>query len=445
MRAFFVAILAGAVLAACSSTPTSEQPAAGVEDRTPGQRPPGVDTNPVGQKPPTGIDLTTKPRAVNPLQVPGSILSRRSVFFDFDKYDVKDEYKPLLEAHGQYLRGNPGAKMLIQGNTDERGGREYNLALGQRRADAHEEDADAARRPGGPDRIGEPRRGETACPGQQRRGLCAEPARRHSLQRRVLMLRSLAFAIAVALASAAAPARAGLFDDEEARRQIANLQRLVDAQQKRLEGIEAEARDRRALLDLATQIELLRGDLAKMRGQLELLANQADNADKRQKDLYVDIDARLRKLEQQKEKEAAAAEKPAAGPAEPAAAETKAYEAALNQFKLANYPLAISTFNGFLVTYPSSPLAPSAQYWIGNAHYAQRDYKNTIAAQQKVLANWPDNPKAADAMLNMASAQAESGDARGARRTLEALVAKYPASPAAASAKQRLAQPAAKR
>ena len=252
-------------------------------------------------------------------------------------------------------------------------------------------------------------------------------------------------ALAIALALAAMPARAGLFDDEEARRQIANLQRVVDAQQKRLEGIEAEARDRRALLDLASQIEQLRGDLAKMRGQLELLANQAETADKRQKDLYVDIDARLRKLEQAKEQAAAPAEKPAAGPGEPAAAETKVYEAALNQFKLANYPLAISAFNGFLVTYPASPLAPSAQYWIGNAYYAQRDYKNTIAAQQKVLANWPDNPKAADAMLNMASAQAESGDARGARRTLEALSVQYPTSPAAASAKQRLAQPATKR
>ncbi len=252
-------------------------------------------------------------------------------------------------------------------------------------------------------------------------------------------------ALAIALALAAVPARAGLFDDEEARRQIANLQRMVEAQQKRLEGIEAEARDRRALLELASQIEQLRGDLAKIRGQLELLANQADNADKRQKDLYVDIDARLRKLEQAKEQPAAGAEKPAAGPGEPEAAETKAYEAALNQFKLASYPLAISAFNGFLVTYPASPLAPSAQYWIGNAYYAQRDYKNTIAAQQKVLANWPDSPKAADAMLNMASAQSESGDARGARRTLEALIVKHPTSSAAASAKQRLAQPAAKR
>lgn len=255
---------------------------------------------------------------------------------------------------------------------------------------------------------------------------------------------AIAGAFALFLCVVPAAAQAGLFDDEEARRQVSSLQKLVDAQIRRLDALEAETRDRRGLLDLASQIEQLRGDVAKMRGQLELLANQADTADKRQKDLYVDIDVRLRKLEQVKE-QAAAVEKPPAGPAEPAASETKAYEAALNQFKLANYPLAISAFNGFLVTYPSSPLAPSAQYWIGNAYYAQRDYKNTVAAQQKVLANWPDNPKAADAMLNMASAQAESGDARAARRTLEALVAKYPGSPAAASAKQRLAQPAAKR
>ena len=257
------------------------------------------------------------------------------------------------------------------------------------------------------------------------------------------MLRHRALAIVLVLTTV--PARAGLFDDEEARQRIAELQKTVAAQLRRLEAVELAERDRRALLDLAGQIEQLRGDLAKMRGQLELLANQADNADKRQKDLYVDIDARLRKLEAPKEPAAASPDKAAAAAPEPAAAETRAYEAALNQFKLGNYSLAISAFTGFLVTYPTSPLAPSAQYWIGNAHYALRDYRNAIAAQQKVLANWPDNPKAADAMLNMASAQAESGDARGARRTLETLVAKYPASAAAASAKQRLAQPAAKR
>ena len=63
------------------------------------------------------------------------MLSKRSVYFDLDRYDVKDEYKPLVEAHGKYLQSNRSAKMTIQGNADERGSREYNIALGQRRAD----------------------------------------------------------------------------------------------------------------------------------------------------------------------------------------------------------------------------------------------------------------------------------------------------------------------
>ena len=98
-----------------------------------------------------------------------------------------------------------------------------------------------------------------------------------------------------------------------------------------------------------------------------------------------------------------------------------------------------------MVTYPASRLAPSAQYWIGNAHYAQRDFKQAIAAQQRVIAQWPDDPKAADALLNIASSQEAAGDRRGAQKSLEALVSKYPASPAAASARQRLSQAPAKR
>jgi tol-pal system protein YbgF len=178
-----------------------------------------------------------------------------------------------------------------------------------------------------------------------------------------------------------------------------------------------------------------------MRGQLELLQNHIENADRRGKDLYVDVDARLRKLEQAKEAAAAAAaaEKPAAE-AGPPAAEAKAYEAALNQFKLGNYPLAISAFQGFLVTYPSSKLAPSAQYWIGNAHFAQRDYRQAIVAQQKVISAWPEDQKAPDALLNIASSQEAMGDRRGAQKSLEALLVKYPASPAATSARQRLQQ-----
>jgi tol-pal system protein YbgF len=222
-----------------------------------------------------------------------------------------------------------------------------------------------------------------------------------------------------------------LFDDDVARARIEELHKQVEATSKLFEERLSKLEDRRALIDLASQIEALRSDIARMRGQLEVLQNQVETADKRSKDLYVDIDTRLRKLEQVKE----AATPPADTPPP---AETKAYEAALNQFKLGNYPLAISAFQGFLVTYPTSKLAPSAQYWIGNAYFAQRDYKQAIGAQQKVLSAWPEDAKAADAMLNIASAQDAMGDRRGAQKTLEAVVAKYPDSPAAASAKQRL-------
>jgi tol-pal system protein YbgF len=245
---------------------------------------------------------------------------------------------------------------------------------------------------------------------------------------------------------APAPALARLFDDEIARARIDDLRKQVEAAAKqvdeRLRQVEAKAEDRRALVEIAGQLEAMRGEIARMRGQLEVLQNQAETADKRGKDLYADIDTRLRKLEKDKEV-AAAADKPPAD-AGPPAAETKAYEAALNQFKLGNYPLAISAFQGFLVTYPSSKLAPSAQYWIGNAHFAQRDYKQAIAAQQRVLAAWPEDGKAADAMLNIASAQDAMGDRRGAAKTLEGLLLRYPQSPAAVSAKQRLVQGAKK-
>ena len=237
----------------------------------------------------------------------------------------------------------------------------------------------------------------------------------------------------LAFASVASNASAALFDDDEARARIEALRKQVTAIDDRLGKIEAEVRDRRALVDLAGQIEALKGDLSRMRGQIEVLLNQAETADKRQKDLYLDIDTRLRKIEQAKER---TAEKPADVPA--SAEETRAYEAALNQFKLGNYPLAISALQGLLVTYPNSKLAPNAQYWIGMAYAAQRDYKNAIGAQQKVLAAWPDDAKAPDAMLNIATSQEAMGDRRGSQKTLEGLLEKYPASQAAASAKQRL-------
>ena len=254
--------------------------------------------------------------------------------------------------------------------------------------------------------------------------------------------RNFAFAVALGLAAAAPAFAQGLFDDAEARRRIDTLRQQVDANQRiideRLGKIESAATDRGAILELASQLEALRTDIARMRGQLEVLANQAESADKRQKDLYLDIDTRLRKLEQTREQ--AATEKPAAvTEAEPSPAENKAYQAALDQFKLGNYPAAVSAMQAFLVTFPGSTLASNAQYWVGMAYSGQRDYKNAITAQRKLLATWPDSAKAPDAMLSIASAQETMGDRKAAQRTLEELVSRYPGSSAATSAKQRLA------
>jgi peptidoglycan-associated lipoprotein len=127
MRKILLAATMTIVLAGCQSTPEADKPA-GVEDRT------GTTT-----KPPSSA--TTQPVAPgsmsgNPLKDPSSILSKRTIYFDFDRDDIKVEFVPIVEAHGKYLRENRGAKMLIQGSADERGSREYNLALGQRRSEA---------------------------------------------------------------------------------------------------------------------------------------------------------------------------------------------------------------------------------------------------------------------------------------------------------------------
>jgi peptidoglycan-associated lipoprotein len=126
------------LLAACGSTPTKEQDGAKVEDRTLGSTtqpaPQVVQSTPV--RPAETQPSTTGSLLGKELTDPSNILSKRSVFFDYDSNLVKEEHRPLVAAHARYLTQNKNAKMIIQGNTDERGSREYNLALGQRRADA---------------------------------------------------------------------------------------------------------------------------------------------------------------------------------------------------------------------------------------------------------------------------------------------------------------------
>ena len=131
-RAIWLAMFT-AGLAACSTTPEEQAPAA-VEDAK--RVDPVVQSQGVKPEAVSSVDLTAKPSATGPdPAVRTGVLAQRSIFYDLDQYDIKDEFKPLVEAHARYLRDNPGRKMLIQGNTDERGSREYNISLGQKRSE----------------------------------------------------------------------------------------------------------------------------------------------------------------------------------------------------------------------------------------------------------------------------------------------------------------------
>jgi len=125
MKKLLVPALLSALIVGCSTTPVPED-SAPVESRS------GATTGvtPVGAG---GLDANGLPRE---LTDPKSKLSQRSIYFDLDKYDVKPEYQDLVAAHAKYLNANRGFKVLLQGNTDERGSREYNLSLGQKRAEA---------------------------------------------------------------------------------------------------------------------------------------------------------------------------------------------------------------------------------------------------------------------------------------------------------------------
>ena len=273
----------------------------------------------------------------------------------------------------------------------------------------------------------------------------------------------------LALAALTHGAHAALFDDDEARKRIAETNNRLTQVQKQLEdrvaALEAQLRSG-GLVDLFNSVEQIKGDIARLRGQVEVLTYELEQAQKRQPDLYVDLDSRVRKLEGAGGAAAPADPNiaggavppaspvavapppvgtappsvPTAPPARPSdpAAEQRAYDAALDQFKRGDYPGAITGFSTFVRTYPQSPLASSAQYWVGNAQYARKDYRASIAAQRTLVSVYPTSSKVPDALLNIASAQSDLNDNAAARRTLEELIGKYPQSEAAQKARQRL-------
>lgn len=277
---------------------------------------------------------------------------------------------------------------------------------------------------------------------------------------------------------------AALFGDDEAREQIAALRKQVSEMEARIAKME-QALNSQALVELYTQVETLGLELGKLNGQIEMLSNDNALLQKRQRDFYIDLDNRLRQIEQPGKKSSSAPAAPASfsdstsvkeqaaappaggvvpetsssdgtaassasgtpdstvvsanelAPAGPA--ENSAYKEAYDLFKNGEYANAIAQFESFLGNYPQSNLAPGAAYWVGNARYALRDYQLAINAQKKLISTYPDSSKVPDAFLNIASSQQEMGDSKASKHTLENLLAKYPNSDAAKKAKQRLA------
>lgn len=255
------------------------------------------------------------------------------------------------------------------------------------------------------------------------------------------------------LLGASQMACAGLFSDEEAHKKIQSLtqdnqklQQDIKTLEERVAKLDAQLRSQ-GLLDLLQQMEALKAELAKVRGQTEVNSHAVETAEKRQRDLYVDLDNRMRKLERVGDTataagtaETAPTEATTAPATADSTAENRAYESAFNLFKIGNYQAAIAGFQNFLKSHPSSPLAPNAQYWIGNSYSALRDYKSAIANQQKLLSLYPTSPKVPDAMLNLSTSQLALGDNAAARKTMEEVVSRFPRSDAAEKARQRLAR-----
>ncbi len=255
-------------------------------------------------------------------------------------------------------------------------------------------------------------------------------------------MKRIRVAVAALALCGAGLAQAGLFDDEEARRAILDLRQRVDAVRQDAQKLNAEqaaksaedsAQMRRLLLDLQSQIELLRSDLATLRGQNEKLVRDVSELQRQQQETQQGLDARLSRFEPLKvtvDGREFMAEQ----------AEKRDYESALGIFRKGDFAAAQSAFDAFVKRYPQSGYLPSAHFWLGNAQYATRDYKDAMQNFRALLTQAPDHLRAPEAVLSIANCQVELKDTKAARKTLTDLLKAYPQSEAAAAAKERLAR-----
>lgn len=254
-------------------------------------------------------------------------------------------------------------------------------------------------------------------------------------------------------------AQAGLFADNDAREEIVKLRKYVKEEQdqriaelqarlsaserarqaleKRLADMESAEKNRS--IELLSQLDRLSTEIAQLRGQVEVNGYQVEQAQQRQRDLYADTDARLRKLESGAAAGTAAPATPAEAGQADTASELQAYEAAHELFKAGKYKESAAAFEQLLASHPNGKYAPNALYWLGYAQFSQKDYKAAMASQNKLIQTFPDHAKIPDAMYNIANCQIQLADIAGAKQTLRDLLARHPNSEVAPLAKKRLA------
>jgi tol-pal system protein YbgF len=247
----------------------------------------------------------------------------------------------------------------------------------------------------------------------------------------MLQLRaSLLLILCVAL-----PAQAGLFTDDEAHKQIDKLEARV-LQLEALNVADVTKQQTKSLLDLQGQLDDIKNQLRNLRGQNEEIAHGLQDAEKREKDFYVDLDTRLRKFESANPNpDASVASTASADPSDPAV-ENRAIEAAYANVTAGNNANAVKAFQDFLKKYPDSVHVPNALFWLAGAQAGTKDHKGALVTLERLLNDYPKFAKGADATLLLANSQIQLKQTAAAQKTLKQLIAKYPDSAAAEKARK---------
>lgn len=248
------------------------------------------------------------------------------------------------------------------------------------------------------------------------------------------MRRWRARVVLVACMMSASLGHAAFFEDDEARQAILDLRQRVEKLRTEAEQTQSSSKDElgRGLLELQRQMELLRADMAVMRGANEKLVKDLADLQLRYKDDVQGLSERLASFEPAKV--TVDGIEFAAGPTE-----KRDYEAALAVFRKGDFQAAQTLFASFLTRYPTSGYGLTARFWLGNAQYATRAYKESMASFRALIAKNPEHIRAPEAVLSVANCQLELKDTKGARATLTDLIKAYPQSEAAIAARERLA------